>query len=130
MSDLVKVFDRHKQLTLSPQLVRFSRLGSAYRVLIKPKMPLGSLKPVVAEVNQAARDLVGTGKMSVKSPPTGPSGVKAMAKVAFTASLVSILSDIGGSVVGGAIHDDGQQTDDPSDSMAGIGTLLTGERMM
>jgi hypothetical protein len=65
VSDLVKVFDRHKQLTLSPQLVRFTRLGSAtetacvtkpegsvkasvasnslYKVPIKPKMSLGSL---------------------------------------------------------------------------------------
>jgi hypothetical protein len=29
VTDLVKVFDRHKQLILSPQLVRFTRLGSA-----------------------------------------------------------------------------------------------------
>ncbi len=63
VSDLVKVFDRHKQLTLLPQLVRFTRLGSAtetvsvtkpegsgkasvasnflYKVPIKPKMSLG-----------------------------------------------------------------------------------------
>ncbi len=28
VSDLVKTFDRHRQLTLSPQLVKFRRLGS------------------------------------------------------------------------------------------------------
>jgi hypothetical protein len=28
VSELVKTFDRHKQLTLSPQLVKFRRLGS------------------------------------------------------------------------------------------------------
>jgi hypothetical protein len=83
VSDLVKTFDRHRQLTLSPQLVRFTRLGSVtetesvtkpegsgkptaasnffYRVPIKTKMPLGSIKQVVSELGQAAKDVVGSG---------------------------------------------------------------------
>ncbi len=83
VSDLVKTFDRHRQLTLSPQLVRFTRLGSVtesesvpkpeasgrpsaasnffYRVPIKVKMPLGSIKQVVSELGQAAKDVVGSG---------------------------------------------------------------------
>jgi hypothetical protein len=82
VSDLVKTFDRHRQLTLSPQLVRFTRLGSVtesdsvtkpegsgkptvasnffYRVPIKVKMPLGSIKQVVSELGQAAKDVVGS----------------------------------------------------------------------
>ena len=97
VSDLVKSFDRHKQLTLSPQLVRFTRLGSVpdsdsvtrpeasgrptaasnffCRVPIKTKMPIGSIKQAVAEVSQAAKDLVSTGHVRVKSPVPGPSGL-------------------------------------------------------
>jgi hypothetical protein len=82
VSDLVKTFDRHRQLTLSPQLVRFTRLGSVtesesvikpegsgkptaasnffYRVPIKAKMPLGSIKQVVSELGQAAKEVVGS----------------------------------------------------------------------
>jgi hypothetical protein len=90
VSDLVKTFDRHRQLTLSPQLVRFTRLGSVtesdsvtkpegsgkpsaasnffYRVTIKAKMPLGSIKQVVSELGQAAKAVVGSGLVP------GPSG--------------------------------------------------------
>jgi hypothetical protein len=92
VSDLVKTFDRHRQLTLSPQLVRFTRLGSVtesesvtkpeasgrpsvasnffYRVPIKVKMPLGSIKQVVSELGQAAKDVVGSG---LAPGPTGQS---------------------------------------------------------
>jgi hypothetical protein len=83
----VKTFDRHRQLTLSPQLVKFRRLGSVldsesvakpeghrrpsvasnffYKVPIKPKMPLGAIKQAASDFSQAAKDLVGTGQLSV-----------------------------------------------------------------
>lgn len=86
MQELRKAFDRHRQLTLSPQLVKFSRLSSIsnsectvkpdvsrrpssystpiYRVPIKPKMPIGPIRKAVAEINQVARELVGPGKLN------------------------------------------------------------------
>ena len=123
VSDLVKSFDRYKQLSLSPQLVRYTRLGSVpdsesvvrpeasgrstaasnlfYRVPIKPRMPIGSLKQAVAEVSQAAKDLVSSGQVRVKSPVPGPSGLCAVPKVPLTdpPSSGGALVDIGDQAV-------------------------------
>ncbi len=104
--DLVKTFDRHRQLTLSPQLVKFRRLGSIsdsesvvkpeahrrpsvtsnffYKVPIKPKMPLGAIKQAASDFSQAAKDLVSTGQLSVTGlAVAGPS------KTASAASLTA-----------------------------------------
>jgi hypothetical protein len=107
VSDLVKTFDRHRQLTLSPQLVKFRRLGSVsdsesvvkpeghrrpsvasnffYKVPIKPKMLLGAIKQAASDLSQAAKDLVSTGQLSVTSLATpGPS------QAALVASLTAV----------------------------------------
>ncbi len=120
----MKVFDRHKQLTLSPQLVRFTRLGSAtetasvtkpegsakasvasnslYRVPIKPKMSLGSIKQAVSDLGQAAKDLVGSGITP------GPSGLAAAASksslTSITASAEGTLVDVSDNVTGSAME--------------------------
>jgi hypothetical protein len=124
VSDLVKVFDQHKQLTLSPQLVRFTRLGSAtetasvtkpegsvkasvasnslYRVPIKPEMSLGSIKQAVSDLDQANKDLVG----SEITP--GPSGLAVVASksslTSTTASAEGTLVDISDNVTGSAVE--------------------------
>ena len=106
VSDLVKTFDRHRQLTLSPQLVKFRRLGSTsesesvvkpevhrrpsvasnffYKVPIKPKMPLGAIKQAASDFSQAAKDLVSTGQLSVAGL-----AVAGSSKTASTASLAA-----------------------------------------
>jgi hypothetical protein len=119
VSDLVKTFDKHRQLTLSPQLVRFRRLGSAsdsgsdsvvkpeahrrpsvtsnffYRVPIKPKMPLGAIKQAASDFSQAAKDLVSTGQLSVTGLATaGPSKAASAASLTAPSPAEGTLVDV------------------------------------
>jgi hypothetical protein len=117
VSDLVKTFDRHRQLTLSPQLVKFRRLGSTsdsesvvkpeahrrpsvasnffYKVPIKPKMPLGAIKQAASDFIQAAKDLVSTGQLSVVSVATpGPSQAASVASLTAVPSIEGTLVDV------------------------------------
>jgi hypothetical protein len=104
--------------------VRFTRLGSAtetasvtkpegsvkasvasnslYRVPIKPKMSLGSIKQAVSDLGQAAKDLVGSGITP------GPSGLAAAASksslTSTTASAEGTLVDVSDNVTGSAVE--------------------------
>jgi hypothetical protein len=135
VSDLVKTFDRHRQLTLSPQLVKFRRLGSAsdsesvakpeghrrssvasnflYKVPIKPKMPLGAIKQAASDFSQAAKDLVSMGQLSVAGlAATGSS------KSALVASL-TIAPPAEGTLVDVGVSDNSNMLDS-----VGVGTSL------
>jgi hypothetical protein len=117
VSDLVKTFDRHRQLTLSPQLVKFRRLGSTsesesvvkpeahrrpsvasnffYKVPIKPKMSLGAIKQAASDFSQAAKELVSTGQLSVASLATpGPSQAASVASLTAAPSAEGTLVDV------------------------------------
>jgi hypothetical protein len=114
VSDLVKTFDRHRQLTLS---FRFRRLGSAsdsesvvkpeghrrpsvasnffYKVPIKPKMSLGAIKQAASDFSQAAKDLVSTGQLSVTSLATpGSSQAASVASVTAVPPTEGALVDL------------------------------------
>ena len=135
VSDLVKTFDRHRQLTLSPQLVKFRRLGSVfdsesvvkpethrrpsvtsnffYKVPIKPKMPLGAIKQAASDFSQAAKDLVSTGQLSVAGL-----AVAGSSKTASTASLAAA-APTEGNLVDVSVSDNSNLLES-----AGVGTLL------
>jgi hypothetical protein len=118
VSDLVKTFDKHRQLTLSPQLVKLRRLGSAsdsesvvkpeahrrpsvtsnffYKVPIKPKMPLGAIKQAASDFSQAAKDLVSTGQLSVTGlAAAGPSKAASVASLSAPPPAEGTLVDVG-----------------------------------
>jgi hypothetical protein len=85
------------------------------------KMPLGSLKQVMADFNKAAKDLVSTGKISATSPNPGPSGIQALSKAASKTSLASSASTTEKTLINFVVS----QTDgNLTDSAAGLGTSL------
>jgi hypothetical protein len=135
VSDLVKTFDRHRQLTLSPQLVKFRRLGSVsdsesvvkpeahrrpsvtsnffYKVPIKPKMPHGAIKQAASDFSQAAKDLVSTGQLSVTGlAAAGPS------RMASAASMTAV-PPAEGNLVDVSVSDNSNLLES-----AGVGTSL------
>ncbi len=114
------MFDQYKQLTLSPQLVRFTRLGSVtesvgvtkpegsgkplsasnlvYNVPMKSKMSLGSVKQAVSDFGQAAKDLVGSGKVPGLSGLTTAASKSSLASIHTTAE--GTLGDVSDNAAG------------------------------